>query len=286
VIGVGSFGGFLCKHLSELESVKQLYTIDDDIVESKNVKNSIYQMSQLGEYKVDALSEIIQDEVSVLGFKTKYEEGTTKLPKADLVIDCRDVVCDRGTEIGIRFYISGRVLVIDSRKNTKCHREYKGEYNLSLTKSEIKKAAFFATQIVSSNQLNELRKNKPIQTVDLELIPFLLNKSIKETIENKSDLLYEVFDHTDRIHGLEDHIDPLMKENKKKDIKVSVAEKERDNTLEHIIPQGSLNTSTDLVESLTNLVKRSGGFKNFIVVRKETSDGCNYIELLEETGGS
>ena len=139
---------------------------------------------------------------------------------------------------------------------------------------------------ISVDQL-KVKRNRLIEKYRRQgKVELLVFGNIKETIENKSDLLYEVFDHTDRIHGLEDHIDPIMKESKKKDIKVSVAEKERDNTLEHIIPQGSLNTSTDLVESLTNLVKRSGGFKNFIVVRKETPDGCNYIELLEETGGS
>jgi hypothetical protein len=285
IIGVGSFGGFLCKHLSELESVKHLYTVDDDIVEAKNVRNSIYNISQIGEYKVDALTEIIQDEVSIMGFKTKYIEGKTKLPKADLVIDCRDMVCDRGTEIDVRFYISGRVLIIDSRKNIKCHTEYKGKYSINLTKSDIRKAAFFAAQIISSNQLGDLRKNKPIQTVELDLIPVLLDKSIKETLDNKSDLIYEVFDHTDRIHGLEEHIQPIMETNKKEDVKVLVAEKESPLN-NYIIPKGSLNTSTDLVEALTNLVKERGDFMNFIVVMKENPDGSRHIELLEETGGS
>lgn len=287
VIGVGSFGGFLCKHLSELESVKQLYIIDDDIIEGKNIRNSVYTFSQVGEYKVDALTEIVQDDISVLGFRSKYEEGKTKLPKADLVIDCRDVVCDRATDIDIRFYISGRVLIIDSRKNIKCHREYKGKYSINLTKSEIRKAAFFAAQIINSNQLTDLRKNKPIQTVDLDLIPVFLNKSIKETLENKSDLLYEVFDHTDRIHGLEEQIQPIMQINKTEDIKVFIAEKEVQILSNHcIIPKGSLHTSTDLVESLTNLVKQRGDFMNFIVVMKENPDGSRHIELLEETGGS
>ena len=65
VIGVGSFGGFLCKHLSELESVKELFIVDFDSVEPKNARNSVYSISQVGEYKVDALKEIIQDDVLV-----------------------------------------------------------------------------------------------------------------------------------------------------------------------------------------------------------------------------
>jgi len=292
VIGVGSFGGFLCKHLSELESIKQLYVIDDDFVETKNVRNSIYKISQVGEYKVDALSDIIEDDISVLGFRTKYVEGKTKLPKVDLVIDCRDVVCDRAAQIDVRMYISGRVLIIDCRKNVKCRQEYAGEYSINLTKSEIRKAAFFGAQIISSNQLKNLMKTKLIQTVDLDLIPTAINKSIKETIENKSDLLYEVFDHTNRIYGLEEQIEPIMKENKKSNIKVLIGEREQQilpdfpTTNYSIIPKGSLHTSTDLVESLTNLVKGRGDFMNFIIVMKEGTDGSQYIELLEETGGS
>ena len=72
-----------------------------------------------------------------------------------------------------------------------------------------------------------------------------------------------------------------MKLNKNKDVKVLIAEK----PLEHSIPMGSLNTSSDLTEALTDLVKRSEGFTNFIVVVKE-KNGENYVELIEETGGS
>ena len=291
VIGVGSFGGFLCKHLSELDSVKELYVIDYDFVEPKNARTSVYSISQVGEYKVDALSEKIQDEVSIMGFKTKYEEGKTKLPKTDLVIDCRDVVCDRGKEIDVRLYISGRSLVIDCRKNVKCHQEYEGSYNISLSKSEISRAAFFAAQMIESKHL---LKSRTIQTVDLNLLPTFINKSIKETLENKSDLLYEVFDHTDRIHGLEENIAPIMKINKKNDVRVVIGEKAREifnlptiaETKHAVIQRGSLKASTDLVETLTNLVKQKGDFMNFIVVIKEGKDGKPFIELLEETGGS
>lgn len=294
VIGVGSFGGFLCKHLSELESVKELFIIDFDSVEPKNARNSVYSISQVGEHKVDALKEIIQDDVLVREFKVKYEEGKTTLPKVDLVIDCRDMVCDRGTEIDIRFYISQRVLVMDSRKNIKCHTEYEGSYSISLTKSEIRKAAFFAAQAIDSQQLSTLLGSRSIQTVDLDLLPGIINKSIKETLENKSDLLYEVLDQTDRIYGLEENIAPIMKINKKNDVRVVIGEKPKEiidlpqiaQTKDYIIERGSLKTSTDLVETLTNLVKQKGDFMNFIVLVKEDPHGEPYIELLEETGGS
>lgn len=293
VIGVGSFGGFLCKHLSELETVKELYIIDYDFVESKNVRNSVYSISQVGEYKVDALKELIQDEVFVMDFKTSYVEGKTKLPKADLVIDCRDMVCDRDNEIDVRLYISGRMLVIDCRQNVKCHQEYKGAYNTSLSKSEIRKAAFYAAQIINSGELKTLKGNGLIQTIDLDLIPGILTKAVNESLANKTDLIYEVFDHTERIQRLDEHITPIMTLNKSQDIKVILAENKDEQlipkvakTKYSIIPKRSLETSSDLIERLTNLVKERGDFMNFIVVLKEGVDGKQYVELLEETGGT
>ena len=281
VIGVGSFGGFLCKHLSELELTKQLYIIDDDIVELGNVKNSIYTISQVGDYKVDALEELIQDDVSVMGFNVPYIEGRTKLPPTDLVIDCRDVVCDRGNQIDTRLSISGRQLIIDCRKNVKCHKKYSGSYSINLSKNEISKAAFFASQIIESYQFDELMKNRLIKTIDLDVLPGIIDKSIKETLENKSDIIYEVFDQSNRIHGLEEHIDPIMKMNSKRDVMVKVA----DTDTSHIITKDSLFTSSDLIEKLTEMVKDQNDFMNYLVVMKKDS-GVPYVELIEESGGS
>jgi hypothetical protein len=280
IIGVGSFGGFLCKHLSEIESVEQIYVIDDDIIEPKNIKTSVYRIAQIGEYKVDALVEMFKDDISILGFATKYIEGKTILPKADLVIDCRDVVCDRGTDIDVRFYISGRSLVIDSRKNVKCPNEYQGSYSINLAKNEISKASFFAAQIIGSKQIENLRKNYLIKTVDLDVLPEILNKSIKETLENRSDILYEVFDQTNRIYGLEENIEPIMTINQKADIPILIP-----NRTELILPKRSLHTTSDLIEKLTELVKSKNNFRNFIIVLRERN-GEKYVELLEETGGS
>lgn len=280
VIGVGSFGGFLCKHLSELDSVKQLYIVDPDIVEAKNTRNSVYSISQVGEYKVEALTNNIQNEVSVMGFKASYEEGKTKLPKSDLVIDCRDLVCDRATEIDVRLSISGTQLIIDCRKNVKCRREYRGAYSINLSKSQISKAAFFAGQIIDSYQFQDLRKSKLIKTIDLDVLPDIIDKSIKETLEKQSDIIYEVFDQTNRIHGLEEYIDPIMELNLQKDISIKLADRK-----DYVIMKNSLNTSSDLIEKLTEIVKDESDITNFIVVMKE-KNGTPYVELIEEMGGS
>ena len=90
VIGLGTLGGCLCKHISELENMKELTIVDYDVVESKNVFNSIYKFQNVGEYKVDALAEIIKDDVTVTKVKKKYIEGKTSLPMCDLVIVADD----------------------------------------------------------------------------------------------------------------------------------------------------------------------------------------------------
>lgn len=281
VIGVGSFGGFLCKHLSELESTKQLYIIDDDVVEQKNVRNSIYNITQIGDFKVDALKELIQDDVSVMGFRVPYVEGKTKLPPADLVIDCRDLVCDRGRQIDARLSISGRQLIIDCRKNVKCRQNYKGSYSINLKKQEINKAAFFASQIIESYQLDDLMKNRLFRIVDLDLLPGIIDKSIKETLESKSDVVYEVFEHTNRIHGIEENLERIMVLNKKRDVTVKIADEPK----QHVITKDSLLTSSDLTEKLTEIVKQESDIKNFLIVMKKEGKE-SYVELIEESGGS
>jgi tRNA A37 threonylcarbamoyladenosine dehydratase len=160
VIGLGSLGGFLTKYISELSYVRNITLVDFDTVEGKNVFDSIYNYTNIGEYKVDALYDIIKDDVAVTKLNQKYIEGQTYLPESDLVIDCRDVVCDRDREIDVRFYIAEKSLVIDCRKTVRNVCSYDGHYSIQLTKSEINKAAFYSAQIIESGHIKDMIKNK------------------------------------------------------------------------------------------------------------------------------
>ena len=295
VIGLGTLGGFLCKHISELENIRELTIIDHDTVESKNVFKSIYKFSNVGEYKADALAEIIKDDVTVTKVRKKYTEGKTSLPRCDLLIDCRDFVYDRGEEIGVRFYISERVLIIDCRKKVRNICNYEGSYRVQLSKSEINKAAFFAAQIINSDQLENMMKNNLVQRIDLNLLPEMMNKAIKTTLENRIDIIYELSDNSKRLQCIEENIKPIMTLNKAKDIKVFVGEKEKNLNLNQIpevaknnyslIPRSSLTSSYDVISTLTQIVKKQGGVSNFIVTVREER-GIKFIELLEETGAA
>ena len=299
IIGIGTLGGFLCKHISEINKVKEIVIIDPDIVESKNTFTSIYNSSQVGEYKVDALADIISDDVIVTKVNRRYVEGKTSFPRCNLVIDCRDVVCDRTSEIDVRFYISRRILMIDCRKQVKNACSYNGAYSVELTKTEINKASFYAAQIIDSIEIFDMMRNTLIQQIDLDILPSIMEKAISRSMENKMDIVYEKSDMTNRLQCIEDHIKPILKLNKIQPIDIYVGEQKPTNILQKLfnkmpevaetqyalIPVGSLNTSLDVIKRLSDLVKIQPGVSNYIVTIRR-KHGKTFIELLEETGAA
>lgn len=297
VIGLGTLGGFLCKNISELDCIKELTIVDYDIVEGKNVFKSIYSSSQIGEYKVNALADIINDDVAVTKIKQTYIEGMTILPKSDLVIDCRDIVCNRKTEIDARFYISETILIIDCRQNVYNKQSYDGAYSVNLTKGEINKAAFFASQIIENGDLKNMISNKLIQKVDLNLLKDIMSKSIKRSIENRIDMIYEATATSQRLQCINESVNPIINLNSQQDIEIFVGERTKSlenniikfpkasKTKHAVLPKKSLQTSSDVIKSLSDLIALQPGVSNFIVtIRKR--NGQTYVELLEETGAA
>lgn len=299
VIGIGTLGGFLCKHISDLDGVKELVIIDYDIVESKNTFRSIYNSSHIGEYKVNALAEILNDDVSITKINHKYIEGKILLPHCDLIIDCRDIVCNRNNEIDIRLYISGRVLIVDCRKQVKNACSYDGTYSVKLTKNEVNKAAFYAAQIIDSRNIYKMMSQNMVQRIDLDIVPVILNKSITRTLENKIDIIYDDENISRRLQCVEDNIKPILKLNKQHPIDVYVGEKQHQNIIQKIfnknpgiektkyaiIPTNSMNSSLDVMRKLSDIIMLQPGVSNFIVtVRSE--NGKSFVELLEETGAA
>jgi len=303
VIGLGSLGGTVCKNIAEMESIEELILVDYDRVESKNIHNSVYTASQIGEKKVDALAELLVENINVTTIHEKYIEGKTILPKCDLIVDCRDFVCSRGSEIDVRLYITGKILIIDCRKNVKSQYDYEGSYRRQLPKSELNKAGFFAAQIICSDQINHLLEDKSVQRVDLNLLSSIINDAMKQSIENRVDIIYDAVDGLDRIHCLEENIEPILNLSKTKNVDVYVGEKEsralslfktpimfdgfpkESKTKYAVIPRNSLRNSNDLINCLTTIVKEQNNIVNFIVtLRKE--NGETFVELLEETGAA
>ena len=267
----------------------ELVIVDYDIVESKNVFKSIYNFSDIGEYKANALYEMLKHDVTVTKMITEYVEGKTILPKSELIIDCRDVVCDRKDEIDVRLYISDKNLIIDCRKQVTNHCEYNGEYSTNLTSNEIKRASYFASQIIESGQIKSMMKNQLIQKINLNLLNTVVTRSIKKSIDNKVDIIYDVQDQPRKIYCIDENILPIMKLNSSSDINVFIGSRKNSSGKNRsplsVIPKKTLNTSTDIITYLNDIIKTQPGVTNFILtVRYE--NGERFIELLEETGAA
>jgi len=296
VIGLGTLGGAVCKNISTMESIEELVIVDYDVLESRNIHNSVYNASQIGETKVDALTELIENDIGVIPIHEKYKERKTKLPECDLVVDCRDVVCNRGNEIDVRLYITGRILIIDCRKNIRSQYHYKGSYRNQLSKSELNKAGFFASQIICSDQIKEMKQNQLVQRIDLNLLPSIIDQAMKTSNKNRIDIIYDS-DVGDRLHCLEENIDPILCLNQTKDVEVFIGERNLDpfrqmqrlpqvaKTKYDVIPQNSLRNSNDLIYALSKIVKEQCNIVNFIVTLRSVN-GETFVELLEETGAA
>ncbi len=279
-----------------MESVDELVIVDYDVLESKNIHNSVYSAAHIGESKVDALKEIIDNDIQITPLNMKYKEGKTPLPECDLVVDCRDVVCDRGKEIDVRLYISGKILILDCRKNVRTRYNYEGSYRRHLSKSDLKKAGFFAALILCSDEIEQLKRNNTVQRIDLNLLPSTINKAMKKSLDNNIDIIYDSVDGSDRLQCLQENIQPILALNTQNAVKVYVGERssndmsiksllETPKTKYALIPQNSLKNTSELIYALSEIVKTQHNLVNFIVTIREWN-GEKFVELLEETGAA
>jgi len=289
VIGLGSLGGFLCKHISELNFVTEMVLVDYDKVSIKDTYKTIYTSKNIDDYKTDALSNILNDNITITKLNTKYIEGITKIPSCNLVIDCRDVVCSRKDEIDLRMYLSGESLVVDGRKRVQT-AEYKGKYSIDLSKNELNKAAFIATQLIESGEISNIIKNQVIQRIDLDLLSVIINKSVNKNIENKIDIVYDKSNGAREIHSINQYVSPILEINSKHDTEIFIGGRpkkiEKYDTKKYItIPKQEFKTSFDVIKNLQELVDRQPGITNFLITIKK-HNGRSYVELLEETGAA
>lgn len=279
IIGLGTLGGFIAEAISNLESTEKLVIIDHDIVEKKNLINSIYRQIDLGSPKVEALKDILNNQnpdIEIWAFQTKYIEGVTKLIKEDLVIDCRDFTYDRKKEIDARFYISSRYLMADFRKNVTYKERQAGKYIMELTRNDLRHASSIVSMMIHSNTIESLIASQSVQKYELDYVKHIDNYCY--------DIVYDDVVGEEKFVNLPDKIVPILEMNKDKDVTIFVGSRVFP-VSQTTIPMNTLKNSKDVIVNLASVVSCQTDFNNFVVSVFNEGDNI-YIELIPETGAA
>lgn len=123
VIGCGGIGNWVALDLALSGCVEKLYLIDPDTIEVSNLNRTIFRLSDVGKYKVDALCDIIfsrRSEQSIYkyaGYMTsdycdkmidELFQGDNSFYHTDTcVVDCRDDVYDDCYKLNCKLYKVG-----------------------------------------------------------------------------------------------------------------------------------------------------------------------------------
>lgn len=275
VIGVGTLGGFVAEAISNLEGLETLVVVDHDIVEVKNLSNSIYRPIDIDLLKVDALKDIISN-VQVESYPMMFEEGKTSLPRTDLVLDCRDSTYNRGSYIDARLYISSRYLIVDCRKDVHYKEQLYGRYIETLTSDDLRYASMTVSMILHSGTIKSLIDLKSVQKYELDYV--------KKIDTCRYDVLYENVAGDDKFVNLPDKIIPILELNKKHDLNVVVGSKNMPMS-QTVIPMGSLKNGNDLITNLDSVTRIPCNFKNYVVSFTQEYNQI-VVELIPETGAA
>jgi hypothetical protein len=275
ILGVGTLGGFIAETIVENEFCKELLLFDHDIVEQKNIVNSIYREVDVGDFKVDALKEILNKVSSSVNIIPKCEmfiEGETPIDVCNLVLDCRDVTYSRGNLIDCRLNISSRYLIVDCRRNIIYKEHINGRYITPLSRIDVKSTSLIFSNLLDNGVLLDLIKNQSVQKYDLDYF-----KSIDL---NRCDVLYESEGGEEKLIDLPQNLLPIIEKNRTEDLTVVVGSRVHPLS-QRTIPKMTLTSSNEIVKNLLSMVQDHCQYNNFIVTVKN-----NYIELVPETGAA
>lgn len=287
IIGLGSLGGFVAENVSRIKGLQTLILIDPDIVEYKNIEKSIYKRSDIGQFKVNAIKKIIDNsQLDVKTFPIEYIEGKIYMPANDLIIDCRDEICNRDGEIDVRFYISYRTLVIDCEKHHKVKFIQTGKYSQRLSSIELSTAASIASQYVNDDILKEFIKKQLVYQAPIDLVKQQANKAI-ELYENRPDIVLDYYQGQDKIRNLHENLSNLIDINKTKDLTVIVGQEGCVGSHIQLIRKNEIDQYNDAVRTLSEIVLNIVPQKEYYTIQLNDNNKDEvYIELLPDTGAA
>jgi len=283
IIGLGTIGGFLAKNLSELDSTKNLLLIDYDTVELENTKNSIYDEKDIGKLKTKAICDKLNNKCRVNILNKKFIEGETKIPKFDLIIDCRDFTYNRKDLIDMRLYISFRNLIMDCRKNVNYLKQHEGKYASRLTRIDLKNAALNVTTLFEKGLINLMVKKRKVFEIPIDCI----SERIKALVDkNDVDIVYDDNNDFDgKLINLNNNYSSLIDINKDNELLVSLGDKHSPYNTK-IVPKNTFSTIQDIIFSFSSLTKNLPYQFNYYIISVGIHNNKYYVELLPETGSA
>lgn len=277
VVGVGALGSFVVDAISKIDSIKEIIIFDPDVVENKNIKNSLYRIIDVGKFKVECIRQIVTERnpnIIISTNRTIFSEGDSFLPKCDLVFDCRDFLYDRGSLIDARLYISSRYLVVDCRKNIQQQMKYEGQYLELMTKTDLQTASSIITIMMTNGTLEKMVKSQTVSKFDLDFL---------KQHEDSEDIMYDGSNGEHKFINLPQYTPTIIEQNKYSPIDVYVGGKNLP-LFQNTIPQNTLRSSGDLVLHFSSMIQGSFKFNSYVI---SVSPGPKfYIELLPETGAA
>ena len=284
IIGLGTIGGFLAKDLSELETTKKLTLFDYDTVEIENLKNSIYKEEDVGRLKTMAIQNKLNPKINVITRNESFKEEETKIPKHDLVIDCRDFTYDRKNIIDVRLHISLKTLIIDCRKNIKNDYHYEGKYRERLNKIDLMNASLNTTLLIRKKIIEEFIERQIVHRVYLNH-PYEMATKVIEQSRNKQDIIYDSQSYDKKFLNLHEGYPSIIKGNKTKNITIYLGEKNCP-SFNKTYPINEFKNLNELYVTFSNLVNKWPHPYNSYFVSLTNVDDEFYIEILPEIGSA
>lgn len=274
LIGIGTLGGFLARSISELDFVKELTIFDGDIVSGNDDEKGIYKREDFGLYKVGAITKYLYPRNNINFIKGFYYNGDKRVDPNSIIIDSSNRKEKRTDIIDYRININGRVLLIDTKKIEREDREEKGFYSIEITKEEIRRAAYLATEIIFNEKeiVEKVRDDGCVLSFDLNFISEAINLSLK----NNNTFMLQKYNREK-----DENFIPLREKFAKKETEIiSPTTNERVK-----LKAGEIKTYQD-IENIVNRFPSVMENKNYFMVISDTSQRTITIRIIEESGGS
>lgn len=292
IIGVGSLGGFLAESVSAVDCIKRLTILDYDDVEPKNVRNSIYTMRDVGQFKVDVIADKIHERLEGLNKSLKIVKRCVKytndmdLSDHDIVFDCRDVVCSRDRDIDVRLYISFSKLVVDCRPSVEVKNERPGRYIESLSKVMIAMGAARVATLIPNGDLERLIARGIPHEIDLNDTCDDVESCLQRE-EEKPDYICDMMEGHQKIANLDNVLPQVIEATAKDDVQVCVGTK-RASYVENILRQSPYADQRYVIHHLTEMINNLAlAYDSYTVsLRYDSRTGKATLELSPDSGGA